>query len=97
MCSTETNSVLKQHLPKNLSEFTWDMLVEEAEVHAPVLLAVVNACTKTKTPRSNRLGIIEMCIAILLKYRYDKMCLVQKFYRLFFMLAILAKRYVHVI
>ena len=78
MCAVEVNSVLKQQLPKNFSEFTWDILIKEAEVYAPVLLAILNACTTTKTPRSNRLGTIGMCIAILLKYRYDKMCLVQK-------------------
>ena len=41
MCSTEANSVLKQHFPMNFSKFIWDMIIEEAEVHVPVLLAVI--------------------------------------------------------
>ena len=78
MCSSEVNSVLKQQMPTYFQDFTWDMLLKEAELHAPVLLALMKACTKTKSPRSNRYGTMGMCIAILLKYRYDKMCLVQK-------------------
>ena len=71
MCLLEVNSILKQQLPMNFKEFSWDSLVGEIQVH-------VNACTKTKKPRSNRLATIGMCIAILLGYRHSNMCLVQK-------------------
>ena len=78
MCSTEANSALKQHLPRNFQDFTWNVLIKEAQVHAPVLLALMKACNKTKSPRSNRIGIIGFCIAILLKFHCVKMSLVQK-------------------
>ena len=78
MCSIEVNSVLKQHLQRNFQDFTWNVLIKEAQVHAPVLLALMKACTKTKSPRPNKIGIIGFCIAILLKCRCDKMSLVQK-------------------
>lgn len=38
----------------------------------------MKACTKTKSPQFNRPGTIRICIAMLLKYHYDKTCLVQK-------------------
>ena len=46
MCSIEVNSVLKQHLLRNFQDFTWNVLIKEAQVHAPVLLALMKACTK---------------------------------------------------
>ena len=78
MCSHEANSILKQQLPINFEEFSWDSLIGEVQTHAPVLYSFMNACTKTKKPRSNKKATIGMCVAILLKYRYSNMCLVQK-------------------
>ena len=78
MCSHEANSILKQQLPTNFKEFSWDTLLGEVQTYAPVLYSFMNACTKTKTPRSNRKATIGICIAMLLKYRYRNMCLVQK-------------------
>ena len=78
MCADSTNSVLKQKLPLSFEEFYWDNLLSEVQTHAPLLLSFMNACTQTGRPRSNRKATIGMCIAMILRYRYSKMCLVQK-------------------
>ena len=78
MCSKGTNSVLKQETPETLEEFHWESLLNEVRTHASTLLYFMKACTKTKKSRPNREPTIGMCTAILLKYRYSKMSLVQK-------------------
>ena len=74
MCAKKTNSVLKQEEPENMEEFCWDNLLTEVQAHAPTLLYFMNACTKTRKHRSNWESTIGMCIAMRLKYRYNKMC-----------------------
>ena len=61
-----------------LSMFSWDKLLGELEENAPILLAILRECTQTKVPRPNQMSVIGMCAAIVLKYRYSKMSLVQK-------------------
>ena len=61
-----------------LKEFTWDKLFEELSFNAPILLSILRDCTQTRRPRTNRSAVIGMCFAILLKYRYLKMNLIQK-------------------
>ena len=75
LCS---NSVLRSQAVTDLSQFTWDNLIKEMQTFAPVLLSLLYACTERKTSRSNREATIGICVSVLLKYRFSKMCLVQK-------------------
>ena len=78
MCSDKTNSILGSQLDCDLKEFTWDKLFEELSFNAPSLLSILRACTQTRRPRTNRSALIRMYFAILLKYRYLKINLIQK-------------------
>ena len=61
-----------------MKEFTWDKLLDEMKLHAPMLLSILQAVTHTKRPRTNTNAVTGMCTAILLKHRFSSMCLVQK-------------------
>jgi len=79
LCSTAAKCVLNpEHSNCSLQDFTWDRLLEDIAANAPMLLAFLQACTRTRKPRTNRKATIGMCITILLKFRFNKMCLVQK-------------------
>ena len=75
MASDSTNSLLKM---EDLKEFEWDKLLQELSTHAPVLLGVLQAATKTRSPRTNTNAVICICAAIIFKQRNSKMSLVQK-------------------
>ena len=75
MCSKQVNSILQQSSVEN---FHWTNLIIELEEHAPIFSAILKACTRTKHERPNRLGVMGICAAIVLKYRYRRMSLVQK-------------------
>ena len=76
MCSHNVNSILRK--TSALSSFRWVDLVNELEAHVPTLMMILNSATKTRCYRSNRIGVIGMCAALLLKFRYSRMSLVQK-------------------
>ena len=78
MCSNKHHSMLRQQTARNLKTYSWDTLLTELQCIAPFLMSIMLSCTTTKTPRSNRKAIIGMCIALLLKYRFAKMCLIRK-------------------
>lgn len=78
MCSLRVHSILKNESTEMLKSFEWDKLISEVKVYAPLLYQVFLSCTKTRHPKSNQNVIIGMCIAMLLKYRYDRMSMVQK-------------------
>ena len=46
--------------------------------NAPVLLMILRACTETKRPRVNRVAVMVMCAALILKHRFSEMSLMQK-------------------
>lgn len=75
MCSEKVNSVLR-HTPS--SSFSWDSLKSELCQYAPTLLSIMIECTKTVVPCSNRDAVVGFCCSILVKYRYARMCAVQK-------------------
>ncbi len=75
MCSDKVESILQS---QDLKCFTWDKLLLEVSEHSPILYSILQSCTHTRRPRHNRNGIIGMCCAILLKFRYGKMSLVQR-------------------
>ena len=78
LCSNHAYSVLRDQTATALMEFTWGKLYDELTVQVPTLLALLESCTYTRKPRPNRTAIIGMCVALLLKFRFQKMCLVQK-------------------
>ena len=41
-------------------------------------MSILEGCTKTKVTRVNRKAVMGMCVVLLLKHRFIKMCLVQK-------------------
>ena len=76
MCSHKVDSILQR--TSALSSFQWIDLMNELEAHAPTLLTVLNSATRTRRDRCNRDGVIGMCAALLLKFRYNRMSLVHK-------------------
>ena len=78
MCTKKVNSILQQSSANAMEEFDWSKLINELKTHAPTFLKILEACTRTRHYRNNRLGIIGVCTAILLKFRYHHMSLVQK-------------------
>ena len=78
MCSEHTSSVLSSQSVTDLWEFTWEKLLHELKVNAPILLSILRECTKTRRPRPNQNAVIGMCAVILLKHRFKKMSLVQR-------------------
>lgn len=75
MCSEKVDSILSS---QDLKAFSWKVFLAELSSNAPILLSILQSCTCTRKPRQNRDGVIGMCCAILLKFRYQKMCMVQK-------------------
>ena len=75
LCSKPVRSILQQ---SSFENFHWADLITELEEHAPVFSAILKACTQTKHERCNRLGLMGICAAIVLKFRYHRMSLVQK-------------------
>ena len=41
-------------------------------------MSILEGCTETKVTRVNRKAVMGMCVVLLLKHRFMKMCLVQK-------------------
>ena len=78
MCSEARGSVLCNQSPHDLEVFTWDKLFIELSESAPILLSLLQECARTKRHQENSNAVVGMCIAILMKNRYSKMCLVQK-------------------
>ena len=78
LCSEAANSTLRSQSADALRGFTWGKLHDELAARAPTLLTLLKLCTYTRKPRHNRMAVIGMCTVLLLKFRFHKMCLVQK-------------------
>lgn len=78
MCSACVSSVLQDRSNEAIKTFQWTSLLSEVRINVPVLYRILLACTKTKKPRSNHLGVLGMCTAMLLRHRSDRMSLVHK-------------------
>ena len=57
-----------------LEEFTWKLFINSASSLYSLLLS----CTQTQKPRQNCDSIIGVCCAVLMKFRYSKVCIFQK-------------------
>lgn len=71
-------SLFGSHSMKDLREFEWDRLHQEMLETAPTLSSIFFSATKCRKERSNRIGVICLCMAIILKYRSNKMNFVQR-------------------
>ena len=78
MCSDNVNSILKSLNTDELKLFTWDKVLSELKLHAPVLTNILLSCTKTKAVHKNQTGTVGFIASILFKYKYNRMNLVQK-------------------
>lgn len=73
-----TNSILRSQSVEDMKSFSWNAVFAELTEHAPTLLLILRACTKTRVERSNVRAVIGACAAMLLKHRYDRMSMFQK-------------------
>ena len=78
MCSDKHYSMLRKQTATDLKTFCWDVFLIEVQATAPFLFSFMLSCTITKRPKANQKVVMGMCIALLLKYRFTKMCLIQK-------------------
>ena len=60
-------------------DFQWGGLLNELDIHAPALMIILNNAThEAWHEKQNRDGAKGICAAILLKFCFDKMSVVQK-------------------
>lgn len=79
LCSNKHSSILKDKSKQAMESFSWDKLVAEMEINAPMLLSLLNKCTETpRTSRPNRQAIIGTICGILCKNRNHSACLFQR-------------------
>ena len=78
MISNSVSSVLQSQDSDVMKSFSWDIILAELTVHAPVLLHILYASTRTRRAKANRNAVVCVCASILLKHRYQKMSLVQR-------------------
>ena len=72
-------SILCSQSPDDLKNFKWSDIYTELKEKAPVFLGILVSATKTRSPRSrDNQAVICICVAILLKYRFKRLSLVQK-------------------
>ena len=67
--SENTGSFLQSTTTEELKSFSWSHVFEELIKHAPTLLLILQACTKTKIERKNTTSIVGTCAVIILKHR----------------------------
>ena len=76
MCSEKTASILCSGDYHTSKTFRWRALLEEMNVHAPMLAYVLKSCTGKSI---NKNAVIGACASILLRHRCSRMSLLQKF------------------
>ncbi len=74
MCTS--NSKFTCHSPEDLSQFNWNEMYDQLQQNTPVFLSIMESATQTRANRCNRVAVI--CAAVLLKFRFQKINLVQK-------------------
>ena len=73
ICSDKTNSKLKSN---DVNDFSWDSIWSELLVYMPHLVIFLKEVLPDSSNENRR--IICLIISMILKFRYPKMCLVQK-------------------
>ena len=78
IASRKMQSTLLFQSKKSISEFQWKNVKAEISNHAPMLLKVLTAATKTRSKCQNQAEVIGMCFAMILKHRNPNLNLLQK-------------------
>ena len=78
LCSDRCNSVLRRHSKEQLLKFKWEDVNLEMRVHAPILLSLLHAATRTQRSRPNQEAVITMCAAMMCKLRRRDMSTIHK-------------------
>lgn len=78
LCSDMAESVLRDKHTQAIELFKWESVIEEMKCRAPTLLSLLESCTRTKTPRKNRVTVIGLVTAILCKHRRQTASLLQR-------------------
>lgn len=87
MCSFEVLSILRKKASEDLATFQWSKFINELEEYAPSLLNILRGCILNKRslktaplrqPKYNEDAIIGICAAILLRYRNQRLNLIQR-------------------
>ena len=87
MCSYKAHSVLRKSSPEVLQSFDWKDLIHELEKHAPMFLSLLKGCIAPKKssksasrrqPKYSEDAIVGMCAAIILRYRNQRLNLIQR-------------------
>ena len=78
MCSDSTQSVLRTQSLSDNPTFSWSTIYSELQLHAPLLFNLLSSLTRTRHVRSNQKAVMCVCAAVLLKYRFPQMSLLQK-------------------
>ena len=74
VCSHSVKLVLKN---SSLLDFQWHDLLNELDIHASILMTILNYNTQIRHERPNRDGVKGICAAILLKFCCDELSVVQ--------------------
>ena len=67
--SEEMASILCSDTYDDIKKISWDKLIQEMRVHAPVLTNILFSCTSTKNPGPNRMATIVLCGSVIFKHR----------------------------
>lgn len=86
MCSFQVNSILRKKLPEDLTTFEWEKFTSELEEYSPSLLKILRGCILkqkrpekvSRQPKYNENAIVGICAAILLRYRNQRLNLIQR-------------------
>ncbi len=78
MSSHKAKSILGSQDIADMKKFTWSKVLDELSLNAPILHSLLLSCTYRRRLRMNRDAIVGMCCAILLKFRYSSMSMVQR-------------------
>ena len=82
--SNDFNSIMKQkdvNCYKN-TDVTIGRINEEIATNAPILFSLLQACLKTKYPRTNTKEYVAVVVSIFCKHHRPEVCLLQKIFSL---------------
>ena len=77
ICSDIYNSIFCEHSVASIKQFNWDTLISELEDKTPLTLHLLQNCFPHQAKSEVTYPVICMCMAILMKGRNQKMCMLQ--------------------
>ena len=76
--SNKAQSTLEYQSQKSIYNWEWETVHMECSSHAPLLLRILTAATRTKLERRNQTMVIVMCFAMIVKLRNPSLNILQK-------------------